>query len=293
MNYTIENKFLKVEVTDKGAELQSIVSKKTGREYLWQGNPEFWAGRAAVLFPICGRLTDGKYTWKGNTYEMTLHGFSRFSTHKVYQQKKDSITFELTADEESRKLYPFNFVFRMSYILKGNTIVNRFWVKNVDEEDLPFAVGGHPGFNVPFIEGEKFEDYYLEFATVAPARRNRSSDTCYYLNATDPYELRDGKFIDLRHDLFDNDAVFLSEMSKTVTLKSKTNDASVKVSYPKMAHVGFWHKPHSEAPYVCIEPWTSVPALNGIVDDFRSKLQMEHLGKGKIYQNRFDITITD
>lgn len=64
MNYTIFNDFLEVTVSDVGAELMSVKSKKDGTEYLWQGDPAFWAGRAYNLFPICGRLTEGRYTFK-------------------------------------------------------------------------------------------------------------------------------------------------------------------------------------------------------------------------------------
>ena len=42
----IENDFLTVDVNENGAELWSIKSKKTGIEYLWQGNAEYWKGRA-------------------------------------------------------------------------------------------------------------------------------------------------------------------------------------------------------------------------------------------------------
>ena len=77
MIYTIENDSIRVQISDVGAELQSIVGKKDNTEYLWQGDAQYWSGRAYNLFPICGRLTDGKYTYQGKTYEMNLHGFAR------------------------------------------------------------------------------------------------------------------------------------------------------------------------------------------------------------------------
>ena len=52
MNYTIENEFLKVDIADRGAEMMSLVGKKTGFEYLWQGDATYWASRASVLFVI-------------------------------------------------------------------------------------------------------------------------------------------------------------------------------------------------------------------------------------------------
>ena len=56
MLYYIENDILKVAVSDKGAELFSVVSKSDGCEYIWQGDSKYWEDRAPILFPICCRL---------------------------------------------------------------------------------------------------------------------------------------------------------------------------------------------------------------------------------------------
>ena len=60
----LQNEELKVQIKELGAEVQSVITKE-GRECTWQGDPTFWKGRGPHLFPICGRLTDGKYTYKG------------------------------------------------------------------------------------------------------------------------------------------------------------------------------------------------------------------------------------
>ncbi len=294
MNYTIENEFLKVEVADKGAELQSIKSKKTGTEYLWQGNAEYWAGRAPVLFPICGRLVDGKYTWRGKEYEMILHGFTRFQMFTVYEQKVDSITLELRPNDETRAAYPFDFVFRMTYSLDGATLRNTFYVENETEEVLPFSLGGHPGYNVPFGEGEKFEDYYLEFACEKEVTRLRMGDQgFFYTGINDPFPLENGKIIRLSHEFLNNAGVFLDGMCKRVSLKSTKHDRSLTVHYEDMTHLGLWHKPESDAPYICIEPWHGVPAYDGKVDDFATKNEMMHIAKGESYSTYFEVTVNE
>lgn len=293
MLYTIENEQLKVTGADRGAELMSIVGKKTGTEYLWQGNPEFWGSRASILFPVCGRQTDGKYTWQGRTYEMPIHGFARQSTFTLAAKSDTSLTLELCDNAETRRLYPFAFRFRMTYTLEGGTLENRFEVVNTGDTELPFAIGGHPGFNVPFAEGEAFEDYYLEFGCVKDAKKLVFSPTCYYTDTLVPFPLREGKILDLRHDLFDDDAIFLADMCKKVSLRSAKNDRAVTITYKGMSHVGFWHKPKTAAPYVCIEPWNGVPALDGKVDDFATKLEMTHLAAGEVYTNAFEITVTE
>ena len=59
MIYTIENEFLRVSAEDDGAQLNSVELKENGKEFLWQGDPSVWYGRAPVLFPIIGQLLDG------------------------------------------------------------------------------------------------------------------------------------------------------------------------------------------------------------------------------------------
>lgn len=51
---TLQNEFLTVEVSDLGAELQSIKDADE-HEYLWQGDDKYWGRRSPILFPIvCG-----------------------------------------------------------------------------------------------------------------------------------------------------------------------------------------------------------------------------------------------
>ena len=54
MNRKIENPFLYVEVSDRGAELMRIMRKDTGAEILWNGDPAFWSYRSPILFPNVG-----------------------------------------------------------------------------------------------------------------------------------------------------------------------------------------------------------------------------------------------
>ena len=293
MNYTIENEALRVEIADRGAEMMSLIGKKSGFEYLWQGDATYWAGRATVLFPICGRLTEGKYTYKGKEYEMMIHGFAKLQTYMVTEQKADAITFELRANEQTREMYPFDFIFRVTYSLDGVVVRTTMEVENVGAGVLPFSLGGHPGFNVPFVEGENFEDYYMEFKCVKPTKKLMMSPTCYYTGKTEPFALREDKFLDMKHSLFDDDAIFLEGMCNRVALKSKKNNRIVSVHFEDMTHLGFWHKPKTEAPYVCIEPWHGVPAYDGKVDDFDTKNEMIHLPAGDCYSTYFEVAITE
>ena len=65
MTRTIENSFLKISVSDHGAELTGIYDKTNDREILWQADPAYWKRHAPVLFPNVGR--NYKDIWRLNT----------------------------------------------------------------------------------------------------------------------------------------------------------------------------------------------------------------------------------
>ena len=71
----VENEHIKIGVKTAGSELTSFISKDSGIEYLWQGNPDVWYGQSPVLFPIIGNVLDGKYFLDGKWAEdVTLTG---------------------------------------------------------------------------------------------------------------------------------------------------------------------------------------------------------------------------
>ena len=180
----------------------------------------------------------------------------------------------------------------MSYILDGGRLRTVYEVYNSGNGELIFALGGHPGFNVPLNSGDCFEDYRLEFSKPTyGVKKLAMSETCYTLPDYEDFPLENGYIIPLRHNMFDHDAIFLSETSGEVTLKSKNGGKSVCVSYPDMKYIGFWHKPYTEAPFVCIEPWTSVPAYDSVIDKLETKRDMIHLKSGEIKRAEFIIEI--
>lgn len=293
MIYTIENEHLKVQINDMGAEMVSIFGKKNNFEYLWQGDPTYWTGHAYVLFPICGRLTQNKYTYEGKTYEMNLHGFSRKSTHKVVKQTKTSIEFELTDNENTLNQYPFNFIFRISYSLDGAKVRTNLYVENTGKKDLPFSLGGHPGFNLPLENGLKAEDHYVDFGKTKNLQYQICSPEKYCTGKTADFPLEDDRILRFKHSLFDNDAIFLDNIPSSVVLKSDKTDRFVKVSYKDMTHLGLWHAPQTEAPYICIEPWHGIPAIQDVIDDFDTKRDMMHLKPNSSYSSYIDIEVNE
>ena len=173
----------------------------------------------------------------------------------------------------------------------GSQVQISYGVKNRSRQVMPFGIGGHPGFRVPLDDGEDFTDYVVEFAGGCQPDRIGFTPQVYLSGQDEAYSLEDGKYLSLRHDLFDQDAIILKNMSREVTLRSRVSSHGVTVSYPEMSYLGLWHWPKTDAPYLCIEPWTSLPARQDVVEDFGCKSDLIHLLPGKTYTNIWSITI--
>ena len=288
--FTISNDILTVTLDKTGAVLHSIT--KEGTEYLWQGNAVYWARRDANLFPYVGRLTEGKYLLDGKEYLMTIHGFCIGTDFEVTSQSADSIRFTLEDSERTREMYPFRFAFHVDYRLEENRIVKTCLVENKDSREMYFGIGGHPGFNVPLGGEGAFEDWKLVFPQESqPVRMDLDPENYRYAGTEQPYPLENGTTIALTHDLFDLDAVVLRDMPRSVCICSPVSSRSVTVDYPHMPFLGLWHKPHSDAPYVCIEPWVSLPSHSAYMEDISKQEHLIHLPAGETYRNIMTITL--
>lgn len=292
MEYTIQNTYLSVRVSDRGAELQSI-QDRDGTEYLWQGDKNTWPDRAPNLFPYIARLTDKQYRYRGELYRMEPHGFLPAAVLKADLHKQNHLVLEICSDEETFRQYPFHFCFRIHYLLTGKKLEICYEVENRDTGNLYFGIGGHPGFQVPLEPGLAFEEYSLVFHNPAEPFRVGMSDDCFVTGDDRPYPLKDNRRIPLRHELFDDDAVILKNMDRTVSLASPNGRKGITVAFPQMDYLGIWHWPKSDAGYVCIEPWSSLPSRKGVIEDLERQDNLVCLPPGQVYENRWSIQIHD
>ena len=289
MLHTLENGILRVQISDKGAELQSMQTAD-GHEYLWQGDARYWEDRAVNLFPTVGRLHKARCAYEGQPYDMCLHGFAQ---HKLFEVSGNDteVTFTLTDDEETRKQYPFSFVYRVCYRLKKNRLEVRYEVENCGENTMYFGLGGHPGFIVPMENGCAFEEYQIRLPFAGQTERILFSAAGLTAGQV-PYALEE-RCIPLQHDLFDDDAIVLTNTNCCAIIERKgvEDGRRVTVEYPQMPYIGFWHADHTEAPFVCIEPWQSLPGRDGVEESWELRPGMIKLEKAECYSNDWAISL--
>lgn len=131
----------------------SLKAFGTGREYIWNGNPDVWKWHAPVLFPFCGSFPDG-YEHDGKTYHLPMHGFLRDVEHRHISD--GHFLFEY----EGFDGYPFAFSARTSFNLEGTSLTHRIEIENRGNVDLPYSLGFHTGFALSNarLEFEKTEE---------------------------------------------------------------------------------------------------------------------------------------
>ncbi len=290
MEYQIQNACLQVSVADFGGQLMSILGND-GTQYLWQGDPAYWSDRALNLFPYVARLTEGSYRLDGQTHTMAIHGLAPYHTFTVTAHTQDCLELTLFSDEVTRESYPREFAFRIRYTLEGSTLAVTYVVENRDDKTMYFGLGGHPGFQVPLVPGKDFSQYRLRFSQACQPRQVDFSDDCFVLGTDRPFPLEEDLILPLSHRLFYQDAIVLRDMARKVTLETDGDGHAVTVDFPQMPYLGLWHWPQTDAPYLCIEPWCSLPATKDNITVLEEQPDLIRLAPGETYHNTWTIHI--
>ncbi len=278
----ISNGNLKAAISKTGAELKSLT--KNGEEYVWCGNPAIWAGTAPILFPILCKLKDLKYTLDEKVYEMPMHGFIKGKEFTVESTEKDRAVLLYTQNEQTLKMYPFEFEFRVIFTLTENELTVEYRVDNKNDREMYFSVGAHEAYATP----EGIEQYDIIFEC------KENLDTVL-LNGglLTKNTLNVGKNTDtlpLKEEYFELDTLIFKKLnSHSLRLKSRKTSREIKVDFPDCDYLGIWHKP--DAPYICIEPWAGLPDNEDTDGNIKTKEGIIALAPRKTYSNIHKITV--
>jgi galactose mutarotase-like enzyme len=288
MELSLGNGRYSARVSTLGAELKSIADPAAGIEYLWQADPAWWKGTAPVLFPIVGGLRGGKYRYGGAEYELPQHGFARTSEFSLVAKTEDSVELELLSGPETRKKYPFDFRFRVSFALERSGISVRYAVTNAGNGPMYFSIGSHPAFNVPFAGG-RLENYYILFEKSEGIERHFFKDGMVVAGKTAEV-FENSRVISLSRSLFDEGPVILKKPeSAEFTIANSLNSTSITLATDGAPYLGLWAKPG--APFVCIEPWYGLPDPTDASGELSEKEGIMRLEPGACHAAGYRISI--
>ncbi len=272
---TIKSDELSVAIKTKGAEIDSV-KDAAGKEYIWCGDPEIWEDKSPILFPIVSFLEDGKYTFNGKEYSMDMHGFASKMEFDVEDKGEDRVTFLLKSNAETRKQYPFDFEFRVTYTVCGRKLVVDFTADNKTDGNMYYSAGSHEGFaidgaieNYSLVLDEK--ETLMRYEVLPEAGISEKPLPCF----------EDTRELKLKEEFFAVDAlIFFDIKSRGIALRDDRDGSFVHVAFPGFDTLLVWREPKAE--YVCIEPWAGAPDLSWKrVDDFSKKYRIRTLKKGE------------
>ncbi|KIA84061.1 aldose 1-epimerase family protein [Flavobacterium sp. AED] len=282
MKTVIKNTFLTATINNFGAELCSL-KNNFNKEYIWEGNPEFWGKHSPILFPIVGTLKNNSFDYDNKKYHLSRHGFAREMEFELIEKKENSATFSIQSSEETLKVYPFEFELQIIYTLEKNNLSIAYKVINKGNSQIPFSIGAHPALALP----GNFENYSIQFEKEEPLQ--------YYLlendlisNETKKLEPQEGQ-IPLTYQLFENDAlIFKTLESKSITIL-ENKKPFLKVNFEDFPSLGIWTK--MNAPFLCIEPWFGYSDTGENSGNIFEKEGIQILNENETFNSEFNIEI--
>ena len=297
MIYTLENDIAVLKVDTKACEIASFRRKDKDIEYMWDGDPAYWANRNPLLFPHVSAPSNKILNFKGEDYKVNNHGFCRKSEFQFVEQSEDCLHFRLCDNEESRKKYPFSFELEITHRLEGRKVTVEWKVTNPSaDEPLYFSIGGHPAFNCPVDAGTKKTDYFIRFdghekdASIPYVLIDQPSQG---IDVEHVQQLPlDGGYIPITDTTFDRDAYIFDEGTvQTATLCYPDKTPFVTLSAPGFPSFGVWSKPHTDAPFVCLEPWIGRCDNMGFDGELPQKYGEQCAEPGQVFEASYTIEV--
>ncbi len=270
MIYSVENDDLKLSVTTCGAQVCSLVRKSDGVEHIWQADPAVWGYHGPILFPHCGKVSEGCIRVDGKDYPSGQHGFARLLEHSFVEKTEDSIALCLASDDALLEKFPYEFKLYSVFRLEGDSLHHTLRVENPGNRALPFGIGFHPAYAIPFDAAHSYADYELRFDSpqspvcLGCLPGGLLHGDCYSLGAN-------LSKIDIDAQLFANDSHCMAGLTaKTLGIYEKDSGRAVICSISGFPYTLLWSKP-GEPRFVCIEPWHSLPSWEGSSPDWDKK----------------------
>ncbi|TPG45060.1 aldose 1-epimerase family protein [Flavobacterium pectinovorum] len=282
MNTTISNSKISASIKHSGAELFSLKNNQN-KEFIWEGNPDFWGKHSPVLFPIVGTLKNNTYTINGVEYQLPRHGFARDMEFQLIEKSENRAVFSLKYTDETLKKYPFQFELQLIYTLQESTLDIEYKVINEGNTKMPFSIGAHPAIALP----DAFENYSLDFEKKEILEYNLLENDLIS-NKTKTLETTNN-LVPLNYKLFENDALIFKTLQSNSLTILENSKPYIKVAFADFPSLGIWTK--ENAPFICIEPWLGYSDTPENSGDLFEKEGVLVLDADQSFQAKFSIQI--
>lgn len=270
---TIENTKFRAEIDEHGAQLTHLINKEEDFDYIWNGSQ--WQKHAPVLFPAIGRSNQDKYVLDGKEYEMPQHGFVSDQDFTVRYHAGNILVLELAANDETKKMYPFDFKLTVTFTLLSTGLSVSFAVANESDQEMPYSLGSHPAFNVPINGVGNFDNYEVQFSGLeAPLKVAEIVKTPapYRTGKEEVLSSTDGETIKLNYDIFKPGLRIITNPGvQSVKLSSPLTAHAIELDVSQFKNICLWTKEDEDCSFLCMEPFNGLPDVLGDPVDWLKK----------------------
>jgi aldose 1-epimerase len=268
--------------------LHSIIDGATTNEELI-ANPYY---KSAKLIPFPNRIKDGKYTFKGKTYQLPINHLAENNAIHGLLYNKPFIVKKMENDDSSALLqleysynrelegYPFAFLLHLEFILNINGLKIKTTVVNKGNSEMPFADGWHPYFTL--------QESVNNLSLLIPGSKKIEVDNKMIPTGIKSDMDNFDKLTKISDSLFDTTYSIDTETIATTQLSSHSKNLSIHVwqetGLNKYNFVQVYIPPDRNS--VAIEPMTS------LADAFNNKEGLIILKPGDVYINNCGVYLS-
>lgn len=271
MEYVLEFGELAITISSHGGELISV--KKSGKERLWQNPTGEWSDHAPLLFPVCGHCG---VKVDGVAYPILAHGFAQTAEFDLVEKGDNFISLAFQSNDETRKVFPFEFIFTVTYRIIDDTLQVEYDVENLGKTPMYFACGCHESYALD----ENLDEYQIVFEREAKLTHYPHDDDGYLTGETQDYGVT--QIFPLPRDVMQGGLtlIFKDIVSRKLQLVKKDGTALAELTFDGFSNLLLWRG--GDAKYICIEPWTNLPDVAEKEDiEFSKKEGVIKVGVGE------------
>ena len=119
-------------------------------------------------------------------------------------------------------------------------------------------------------KGLSLDDYSVTFPYIAKAEKRAFAEDRLEAGYDESADEVDGKTIHLSAEIFKDDAIVLTETGGEAVLSSLKGSRNVRVLYDT-PYLGLWQTYAPDTPFLCIEPWYTLPGRTGTIVDIEKR----------------------
>jgi galactose mutarotase-like enzyme len=268
----------------RGAEIRSLQCK--GQEFVWPGDQTWWSYSAPLLFPVIGKLANGRIQHQGRTLHLPAHGFARELMFEVQDVGPAHAELRLHASPETLEMYPFEFDLRVRFVMREDGLDQQVSIENRGTESMPASFGFHPAFRWPARQSGR-KGHRIRFT------HPESPDACIVdtkgqlARRAQQLEFCDRSLL-IDDALFADGAVVLNPVGSTGLEYLDQTGRLLALNWTGCKQLGLWTLPG--APFVCFEPWHGHPSPSDFSGELSEKPGGFRLQPGQAKEFQLSVT---